>query len=321
MNNWSSKRVCALFKYDWMLEKRRLGLILLIVLGLYTVIGWYIWWVYSNSWLEEDQIGYILPPIMLRYCTIFFAILFFCSVFIVTPILQRKFAKPQTATAYLTLPGTTLEKYTVMLSEYLLGFIACIILYVVCFYLTALLGSLIDHPQYLVTTWDGEKPQNAYGWFEYSAFFTHEIMRALDWVWNFADRYVVESGHSTSDLADSNMQILTSSQFLVRTLVCVAPFSALLEIGYYLVLNMFFRAHGQIKSIACFMGTSIVLNMIYTWVAVLLTAYFTDMEEADLLEIAGAWITNGAVLLWFIPVLCVGMYYWLYRLMATKQAK
>lgn len=311
MSSFDLKRVRALFQYDWMLEKRRIGLSVLIVLGLYIVLGWFIWSLNTNTWLDGDsQIGYHLPAIMLRgYCSTFFSLLTLCSVFFVTPVLQRKFAKPQTATAYLTLPGTTAEKYWVMLAEYALGFVACAVLYVICFYGTAVIGNLLDRPDVLVTSWEGAKPLNAYGWFDYAPFYSETVAEGLDEIWQSIFRNKPQD--------EERMAVMT----LLKTTICMTPFVALLELGYYLVLNMLFRAYGQIKSILCYLGTQMGFNIIITFAGIALFAYCKDLSEEAISQLVVSVIHTITYLLWFIPVLMAGMYYLLYRLMARKQAK
>ncbi len=312
MSSFDTKRVRALFLYDWMLEKRRIGLSLLIVLGLYIVLGWFVWSLNTNTWMAaEPQVGYHLPVIMLRgYCSTFFSLLAFASVFFATPILQRKFAKPQTATAYLTLPGTTTEKYWVMLAEYLLGFVACAVLYLVCFYGTAIVGNLIDRPDVLVTSWEGpEKPSNAYGWFDYAPFYSKDVAEAMDKVWQNIFRNKPQD--------EAYMAVVT----LLKTFLCMVPFTALLELGYYLVLNMLFRTFGQVKSILCYLGTQMCFNMIATFIGIGLVGYCSGLSNEAIEQLALSLVHTATYLLWLIPVLMVGMYYLLYRLMARKQAK
>lgn len=309
MSSFDIKRVRALFLYDWMLEKRRIGLTALIVFGLYIVLAWFIWWVNSQIGQDVQDVDY-MPLIMLRsYCPIFFGVLAFLSVFFVTPILQRKFTKPQTATSYLTLPGTMVEKYWVMLAEYLLGFVACAVAYLVCFYGTALIGSLIDHAYLQVTTWEGtERPSNAYGWFDYPPFYSDEFAKGWAEMW--------EDFNHKSGEGDPH-HIVT----LLHTLFGMIPVVALLELGYYLVLNMLFRAYGQIKSILCYLGTQMCLNMVFTFFAFCIFSYINGLNGIEAEQAADTLINVVIGILWLLPVLMVGMYYLLYRLMQRKQAK
>lgn len=57
-------------------------------------------------------------------------------VFVVTTILHAKFTNPRSATGYLSLPGTSLEKYIVMLVDYALASLAVFALWIVLHYLT-----------------------------------------------------------------------------------------------------------------------------------------------------------------------------------------
>lgn len=293
-----------------MLEKRRIGLSALIVIGLYVVIGWFIWTINATTWVP-DRVGYYLPSIMLRgYCPTFFLFLTICSVFFVTPVLQRKFAKPQTATAYLTLPGTTVEKYWVMLAEYLLGFVVCGVLYALCFYATALLGSLLDHPVTLVASWEGsERPLNAYGWFDFSPFYFDSIANAYDTISEFL---------TTKSTGDAEHDAVIA---LARTVIYMIPCISLLELGYYLVLNMLFHTYGQIKSILCYLGTQMCLNMVATFVIIATVGYCSSLEQREIDEFMISCLHALTGLTWVMPILMVGMYYLLYRLMQRKQAK
>lgn len=303
------QRIKALFAYDWAVEKRRMTLVTVTIMLLYLLVCWYTYTINRNTLWEGSP--EVLAHSYNAVCKVFFAIVGFCSVFIITPILHHKFTQPQMSTSYLTLPGTTAEKFWVMLCEYVMGFVAVFLLYVICYYATMTLGWLCSN---VSSAYDGAASESL--WWSY---------RLIPFDWNDlpeASEFIRKIIHSAQDYGSA---IQAAALRLICSLVLVIPFGILLDLGIYMVLNMFFRTYGQLKSIGCRLVLQMIFNLLASFVVMAVVAYMANIEEQygeEKLEEAFVLGLNIlTVLIWLIPVLTAGIYYFLYRLMAKKQAK
>jgi len=140
MENFSFERICALLRYDWTLNKRKFMMTSLIVLLAYIVLAFVFFLVSAE--LGVDTVNASLPNNMVQMWSLYFATASSVMFIVVTTLLTEKFCYSRSATAYLSLPGTSLEKYCVMAVEYFIGLVSVQFIGLVMFLMTMGLGFL-----------------------------------------------------------------------------------------------------------------------------------------------------------------------------------
>ena len=221
-----TKRILTLLKYDWLLNKRKaltiLGMYLIVYICL-TLFYFYI----KGSVSSTPQ----LPFIMQNFIHSYFSVLLIITGLYVTTLLHQKFTNPQSSTTYLALPGTSTEKFIVLLADYAIAIAAVWVMYIIVFIASMTIFKL-NEPSY---DW-GMNP---------FFFLTSKIPTELD----------IAISNQSGALADSISELISASLYM-------SFFTSLLSLSYYMVLNMCFRTNGQVKSIALYFGTIVLLVII-----------------------------------------------------------
>lgn len=311
MKNWNTNRYLSLLRYDWVLEKRRMGLSLLVAGILYLVLGLITYGGGSLFSLFDENANPMLPTQLSVFIAQYFKYVFLAMALVVTNMLHRKFTNPPSATAYLTLPGTNFEKWAVMVSDYLVAMLAVLVLYLVMFYLTMLVGWI--------------------------------ALPTLDWAHN---AWTIMCGGSQDTVADiarafgsANVEqsplmpgtsVGDAMHDMLMSISYTSIFVMLLELGIYIVLNMCFRTNGQLKSIAILIGASVILSILgvaFTFVYMMNfeasteTLPIGETRESHVFDLMATMFNDIAIFYWCTPLLCIGVYYLFYRQICRKQAK
>lgn len=303
MNTFNINRVGALLRYDWTLSKQSLKHTLVIISGIYISLVLLTFFTkYEVGMVNIDTTG--VPEAIAVLCYTFFSYANIAAILVVTTLLTQKFCYSRTATAYLTLPGTSLEKFVTMMIDYLVVFLGVKVLYVVMFYLTMGLCSLYA-PE---LDW----AQNALA-MDSQLFRFDEVHTKLTEAFD-GDKI----GDTT--LSQSFANDLAST---ISTLLWTTPFWSLISFAYYLILCMFFRTNVQVKAIATYVAT----NMMLTILLIITAIIFIANAEPD--TWTGKEVFNFATTLmatvrytsYATPLIAGGMLYFLYNQMSHKQAK
>jgi len=304
----NTNRIASLLHYDWMLHKHTLkltgmviGIIYLCLALLYFVIKYE---------LGAGDGNEHLPALIGFFCHSFFSYANMAAMLVITTILTEKFCYPRSATAYLTLPGTSFEKFVVMMAEYGITWIGMQVYFIIMFYITmgacALNAPSLDWMQNVFSFYNPNEFAEA----------VNEIMGNINSSRETIDTMATERG-ARGLIAGSVQNLITAS-------IWMAPFSSIAYLAYYLVLNMFFKSNVQIKAIACIFLTYFVflvglMILIFGWIG--MKAAHNTVQEENMLGQMSTFIDCLTVFIYSTPVIAAGLLYWFYRLIARKQAK
>lgn len=218
-----TKRILTLLRYDWLLNKRKALTILGMYLIVYICLTLFYFYIKGNVSSSPK-----LPFIMQNFIHSYFNVLLIITGLYVTTLLHQKFTNPQSSTTYLALPGTSTEKFIVLLADYAVAIAAVWAMYVIMF-VASMAVFKFNEP--------------SYDWCLNPFFFLKSNMSAdLD----------VAIGNQSATLANSLSGLISASLYM-------SFFTSLLSLSYYMVLNMCFRTNGQVKSIALYFGTIVLL--------------------------------------------------------------
>lgn len=303
-NTFSFRRIGDLLRYDWAMEKRRFVLPFVIFAIAYILCTFSTFYPgYSSGHLNNDN----LPILIMIFVNSFFSYAQLILILIVTTILHRKFTQPQSSCLYLTLPASPIEKFIVMLLDYVIAFTALYIVYIALFYLTMFIGYLLE-PGY---NWALNIFNNEPGF----------LRKTIETIQAAQEHRISAEG----DLAQNSTVNLFIDHILSHytALTVFSLFVNLAVFLYYLILNMCFKHNAQIKSIGIFLLTGFILTIAFiigfgTYAA---TRDFTDMNEARLLHM----MTRTFDIIYYtmlatVPI-CLAEGYILYRQIRYKQAK
>lgn len=303
-------RILSLIRYDWTINKHKLGLTMSLITIIYICVV--ILYFTSKSLFEIDTLSENVPYLMSRFISSFFNYAQLAMVFVVTTLLHQKFTNPRSATSYLSLPGTSAEKYFVMLAEYALGALAVFVLYLVCHSLTM-----------IVCWWVSPEVSWLVNPFTY-LFPVQDINEAM----------LAMEGRSWSEtmqeMMENDSEILVGFINAVMAFAWFGPIFTLCEFFAYICVNMLFRTNGQLKTIAIYFASTIVLSVlgIITFVMAFgaeisrLDGHISHNEMQALVmndfTIAFNTITYFC---YTTPLILIGLAYLFYRQICRKQAK
>lgn len=301
--SFNINRIGALLRYDWMLNKRTIGLTAAVIVSIYAFLVF----CYFIIKRELDFNGSeALPATIGVFIHSFFSYANLAMMLVITTILTKKFCEPRTSTSYLTLPGTSIEKFTVMLIDYLAGFLGVYALYFVVFYITMGICALVNP--------NLDWALNAFTFI--NPLYSTSTMQSF------------MGSPSFEEAADSLEQVSTGfgDTFLgfLHQILFLAPFTSLMAFAYYLVLNMLFRTNCQIKSIACYYLTSFVfvIILVICIIAYSITVFnVNDINDAYVADKMSMVFTIVLYALYAAPFIAAGLFYVFYRQICRKQAK
>lgn len=293
-SRFSATRIGHLLRYDFAMERRNLlNWLLALVAGHLMIIGPIL---YSN-W---DDLASFSPDYFVTdatVCGLLFGLIMFMRT---TSLLHKKFTNPPSATSYLALPGSSAEKFTVLLIDYLFVGLVTLAVTVVSFYLLTALAAC----KAPAVDWS----LNPFGHWTY-------LIQQIENPDNFRVGLHSSPEHLTMGLAIHN-KYYNLLQWTCRFI----PIEILFVTGYYLVLNMLFRTYGQLKSILLLFLTQFALNLL-TILAGWLIFGTDNPTESEVLRQLYHIGTLLQVLLGCLPLFTLAMYYLLYRQICRRQAK
>lgn len=303
-NTFSFRRIGDLLCYDWAMEKRRFILPFVIFAIAYILCTFSTFYPgYSSGHLNNDS----LPILIMIFANSFLSHAQLILILIVTTILHRKFTQPQSSCLYLTLPASPIEKFIVMLLDYVIAFTALYIVYIALFYLTMFIGYLLE-PGY---NWTLNLFNNDPG-------FLRKMIETLQT--EQTSRMAAEGSYEQNTATGIFIDHVLSHSAALNILGFFANLSIFL---YYLILNMCFKHNAQIKSIGLVLLTGFILAIacIIGFCIYFSTQHIIHMDETQLLHM----MTRTFDLIYYTLLACVPLSlaegYILYRQIRYKQAK
>lgn len=248
------------------------------------------------------------PLVIAAFVSSYFKYALIAVVFVVTTILHHKFTNPRSATGYLSLPGTSAEKFTVMLSDYVVTALGLFVIYIVCYAITMLLGWFVaPELDWAINPMVFDHPKNL-----------NDVILALEGLnVNDLQRAAIEEGISSESFA-SYFDIVTS-------LAWFAPIFNLCEFFIYICVNMLFRTNGQLKTIALFFVVSFFFMVFFAVSMVLGIKHSMDIYGDVTPDVAFETIAGMFnAIKYFVyasPAALVGLAYLFYHQICKKQAK
>lgn len=292
---WS--RVKSLLLYDWAIDKNKITTTLGIIVGLYAALFIMAYWNQTRDGIfsftgegGETLVTFANVSVMnyFEYATLIVGIL-------TTVILHRKFTNPQTSVQYLALPGSRLEKYLVMIADFVIVCLAMQVLYLVVYAISMLICQF-TYPE--LSWW-----MNPYG--------NSELVERL-------------MGSERITLSDGG-ELYPAREFMntntIQLLIWLSPFLSLTTFGLWTNVNMLFRNNGILKSIGIFILAYIVLIVmliIFTAGFVTYVATLDIFEKTRYLNYVPRVIK---AFLWLQIPLSLFLQWLFYRQIAKKQAK
>lgn len=312
MNTFSWTRVGHLLRYDWAIDKGRYRTTCIIVLSIYFVLLFFTYAGSHDLWSQLFVPGsefHSLPAIgmIASYIHTYFQYAGYVLIFVATATLHRKFTDPQTATGYLALPGSRLEKFVAQCLHYAAAIVAGWGLYLVAFYVTMLLGQIFLSDMGL---WLATNPFRPVAWSDFVEGFTAGARIENDPIQDYTGIFEPQLG-----------RIWQLSFWMV-------PFGAASSTALYAVLNMRFRHSGQLKTIAIFVAATFLLIVLSIIGTVMTAHYFTAHAPTGanpatyaLAATLRTIFTVVETCYWLLPVAAAGLCWLFYRQVERKQAK
>lgn len=304
----NTNRIKSLIRYDWVTNRQKLNLTVGLIVIIYACLALL---TYFSKGVYFGEVNPELPTILAQFIQGYFSYAQFAMEIVITTILHHKFTNPRSSTSYLTMPGTSLEKWTVMLLEYVMGAVTVFGLYILCHVATMFVGWILA-------------PE------------LHWLVNPLEDTMDKVNNYLIAiNGQSWNDIVTGveNVEGMTGEAIksILDTVELMAYFTLIINIFSYLVyicLNMCFRTNGQIKSIAIIFGGTFVFTVIAIVSMILTFAGIAEGADVDPTMAADS-ISSTMMTLVYIwrfliyasPLFCVGLGYLFYRQISRKQAK
>ena len=243
----NTNRISALLRYDWMINKRKAILMMTLITLVYACL---VVMFFSSKSVLEFNINQNWPYVIGSFIFSYFKYAEIAMVFFVTTILHFKFTNPRSATTYLTLPGSSAEKWFVLMADYVIAAVAVFVLALICYLITMIVCWMLN-------------PEIS--WFINPISFFAPNLETID------SLNIVLKHQSYSDAMNqaAGTPEAESVKTLVDSIMEAAKYGVLLsfvEALAYIYVNMFFRTNGQLKTIAIFVALSflfVFVLMIY----------------------------------------------------------
>ena len=310
----NANRIYSLLRYDWVINKHKLGLAATLISVIYC--GLVLLYFYSRSAIDfsgQVAVPEGFPTVMAAFIHSYFSYALLAMVFVVTTILHTKFTNPRSATGYLSLPGTSLEKYIVMLADYAIATVAVFVLWIAFHYLTmAICWMVTPEMNWNVNPLQFLMPAASLDNFSMT-------MEGINW----------EEKMNEAAIQSGMPEFFNYFMDMLMTLVWFSAVINLVQFFAYICLNMVFRTNGQLKSIAIFFAGGLAFGIFCAITMAIVVAH--DVSAAGALSqdavpqaIVGdlmAVLTCLKYLCYFSPALLAGLAYLFYHQICRKQAK
>lgn len=313
-NTFSWTRVGHLLAYDWasLRSQAIYGVLAIVAISL----GWVTFSMFSMLALEQN-VGYALYTLGTIHNLASLAMIFW-----LTSLLHRKFSDARSALVYQTLPASSWEKALTMLINYLVASVALYLLFVLLYYVASGIALLID-----------AQSQIADNPFVQALVNPNYIIEKFNETTNSG---VNVSYNNTLSITSGETAVALSSEdfmhelfrFITRPdIYYLSLLDGPLELLIYIVLNMCFRSHAQVKSVLIMIGALVVLGVTAGVVAI---GQLSDVINTnDVSEEVSQWmygeiiqvVKNIGYSLYAIPFLMAGFVYLFYRQVKYRQVK
>lgn len=306
-------RVISLLKYDWMINRRNLRLFPIITLIIFVGLSLCFYAIHAES--TGFTLNSSLATPIAHWVDGFFEIVSIGGIILITNILHMKFTDPRSSTSYLALPGSSTEKCIVMLLEYLIVCIAITILYLTCFYILMGIGYLCDPS----SAWEQNALHYYFGWTN-----NQEIIRVANATENaiennMTERQIKVTVNGSVYNFDKYAEFPVSSARMIKTAFFMAPFVQMCNVMYFIILNMYFRYNGILKSIGIQVFTFIVLII---GLMLCIIPLIQNLEEVDkAIDVLNIMVKSVTYLLYCAPLVLAAMLWFFHRQICRKQAK
>lgn len=301
----NTSRIYSLLRYDWTINKHKICLTMTLITIVYFCLMLMSFFAKGNLDLTLSAGS---PLVIAAFVNSYFKYALIAVVFVVTTILHSKFTNPRSATGYLSLPGTSAEKFTVMLADYAAAALGLFVIYLVCYAVTMLLGWFVSPElDWAINPFVFERPKDI-----------NDVVVALQ-------------GQNLDELQQAALEKgIASDSFAaffdtVNTLTWFTPVFNLCEFFLYICINMLFRTNGQLKTIAIFFAAWFVFIVFFTVSIVLGIKNSIDIVGDITPEVAFDVIHKiFNTVMYFVyasPVALAGLAYLFYHQICKKQAK
>lgn len=301
----NTSRIYSLLRYDWTINKHKICLTMTLITIVYFCLMILSFFAKGNLDLTLSTGSTFL---IASFVNSYFKYALIAVVFVVTTILHQKFTNPRSATGYLSLPGTSAEKFTVMLADYAVVALGLFVIYIVCYAITMLLGWFVaPELDWAINPMMFDHPKNL-----------NDVVLALEGQnLNDLQRTAIEEGISSESFA--------SFYDIVTNLAWFTPIFNLCEFFIYICVNMLFRTNGQLKTIALFFVAGFFL-MIFFGVSLLIGIkhsmdVFGDVTPEVAFQTVAGMFNGVKYFVWASPAALVGLAYLFYHQICKKQAK
>ena len=297
MENFSFDRIGALLRYDWTLHKHKFQMMTLITILLYVLLVITILAFNGEVAGLRDEANEHLPKILGDSCNSFFEFAKLAMWLLTTMLLTEKFCNPRTATNYLAIPGTTIEKFTVMALDYVIAFLAIGVLFVVTFYVTMGIGHLFS-------------PELEWGRSILGFYSPGEILKEMkakeDW------NITIESARFWHEMN----AILNASLY-------INFFAYFASVALHGVICMFFKSNVQVKAILIELLMLVVMIIVILGIVIGYAVYAktNHLPEVVVKQTGLEALFWFRIFLYLQPLFAAAFCYIFYRQLRCKQAK
>lgn len=296
-NTYNFARVGQLMRYDWVLTKSSLSKMFFIHIGLFIVLG--LFYLMSAKTMSADS-QFILEPYFIAYSiSSFYNYVALGAGLLIAFLLLPKFNNPRIATGYLSMPGSSAEKFTALVGNMLAIYVTVCLSFLAMFGLSMLVCSWLaptqDWALNPLNYWDGTG-----------------LLRQMQ----------IEGKLFEVESPSYQASHLPELIFDTISLVCQLAWAMnLVSWLFFYNLCLYFRRNPILKSI----GVSVLIGILLVLASIIFVISFirfgethTDTEIFSLIEIV---IYTIRGVFWAMPAIALAMLAILYRQICRKQAK
>lgn len=302
-------RIINLLKYDWTLYSRKAFMILGVFSGIFFIcalVSILFNFFTANS---PEAITFLLPIKMAIFLANFQKYANIILAMLVTVVLHHKFTNARTATNYLALPGTSLEKLIVLCLDYLIVYLASNIISWVLIYPIVGIGALLA-PE---ANW--------------MALITGNMEDTINLAFNYIS-YTTNNSPIFSDPQSDFSQMLLS---FIKDMQWFSFFDTASSCLLYMVLNMCFKKNGQLKAIGC----EVIIDIVVIIAFIIHVSFYLvnikdsfvspgDVSANTVNSAAMAFVLHifnlGKIYFYSTPICCAALLGILYMQIKKKQA-
>lgn len=311
----SLNRILNLLRYDWSLYKRNYILTVAIFASIFVITGTcsLLWGLLGPN---ADANICKLPVQLIMFSNTFYEYSSIAMILLVTVVLHHKFTNPRTATAYLTLPGTTGEKLTVMCIDYIFGYVSLMAIYYAGLVMLLVVGNILAPEANCLEA--------------FKVIFTSSPTEIINFIYgnmrNPGDAESFDAAMATLNDAVPGFDKLFGH--MMNVVMWFGWISTAATCLFYMVLNLCFKKNAQLKAIAVEVGIGVVVAICViayvVWFAVNSPESFMQGTDPSAMLSGPAQLVNQFLdilvgFFYLTPFLCLCLLGILYRQISKKQ--